>query len=95
LPVETDVDKLVTYCCGLNTLKTDGEEVKLKPDSEYPEWLWKLTLNGAPALEDMDPDTLDYWIRKRDLALRYKNKQMKNKYPEPFLPKRITNLRMA
>ena len=26
---------------GLNILK-DGEEIRLRPDSEYPEWVWEL-----------------------------------------------------
>lgn len=41
LPVETDAKKLVTFLCGSNILK-EGEDVPLKPDSEYPDWLWKL-----------------------------------------------------
>lgn len=38
-PVEKDPNKLVTYCCGLNYF-IEGEEVKLKPDNEYPDWLY-------------------------------------------------------
>ena len=41
LPVETDAEKLVNYVCGSNILK-EGENIKLAPDSEYPEWLWSL-----------------------------------------------------
>lgn len=41
LPVETDTTKLVNYVCGTGLTKT-GEDVKLKDDSEYPEWLWTL-----------------------------------------------------
>lgn len=40
-PVETDPHKLVNYCCGSNIYK-EGEDVKLKPESEYPEWLWSI-----------------------------------------------------
>ena len=57
LPVETDANKLVTYCCGLNLFKEGGEEVQLKPDSEYPEWLWSVKLDGARNLEELDPET--------------------------------------
>lgn len=46
LPVETDAQKLVKFCCGLNILKTGGKEVELKPDSEYPSWLWDLHVDG-------------------------------------------------
>jgi len=40
-PVETDTYKLQEYCCGSNILQ-EGEDVKLKPESEYPEWLFTL-----------------------------------------------------
>ena len=95
MPVETDVNKLVTYCCGLNYLKTGGEEVKLKADSEYPEWLWKLPLDGGPTEEEQDPENIKYWLRKRRIAIAHQQKSLKNKYPEPFIPKRIKNLRLA
>ncbi|GIY90186.1 uncharacterized protein CDAR_581691 [Caerostris darwini] len=60
LPVETDVKKLVNYCCGTNIDK-EGEDVKLKEDSEYPDWLWELRLGPPPPLEEMDPNTKEYW----------------------------------
>jgi len=41
ISVETDAKKLLTYVCGSNIYK-EGEDVKLKPDSEYPDWLWNL-----------------------------------------------------
>lgn len=40
-PVETDPHKLVNYVCGSNIYQ-EGEDVKLKPESEYPEWLWSI-----------------------------------------------------
>lgn len=43
LPVETDPEKLVNFVCGSNILK-QGEDVKLKPDNEYPDWLWTLRI---------------------------------------------------
>ncbi|XP_065570341.1 large ribosomal subunit protein mL54-like [Artemia franciscana] len=71
LPVETDPVKLVTYCCGSNFMK-EGEDIKLKEDSEYPEWLWNLRLKEKN-LEDMDPETLEYWEYVRELNnIRYK-----------------------
>src|SRR5437870_7474620 len=41
LPVVTDPDRLVNYVCGSN-FYTTGEDIKLKPDSEYPDWIWTL-----------------------------------------------------
>jgi large subunit ribosomal protein L54 len=78
----------------LNLLKTGGQEVELKSDSEYPEWLWKLSLAKGPTLEEMEPNTLQWWCRKRRLALRYKNKQMRNQFPQPFLPNSYKKLRL-
>ncbi len=47
LPVETDPVKLVNYVCGSNILK-EGKDVELKPDSEYPDWLWSIRLGMQP-----------------------------------------------
>jgi hypothetical protein len=41
LPVETDPTRIVSHLCGSCITKT-GEDIKLKDDAEYPEWLWKL-----------------------------------------------------
>nr|SVE84043.1 EOG090X0KWJ [Daphnia pulex] len=75
LPVETDPVKLVNYVCGSNILK-EGKDVELKADSEYPDWLWSIRLGNHPALEDMDPNTLQYWRRLRKLSLRRQSKLM-------------------
>lgn len=61
LPTEKNVDKLVSHCCGANYFK-EGEEIKLKDDSEYPEWLWELPLK-PPHLHELDPNTKEYWER--------------------------------
>ncbi|KAM3957217.1 mitochondrial ribosomal protein L54 [Aphomia sociella] len=72
LPVETDPEKLVNYVCGSN-IYTTGEDVKLKEDSEYPEWLW--TLRTKPAtLEELDPNTKEYWLRVRAAGMKRNNK---------------------
>nr|CAG4638188.1 EOG090X0KWJ [Chydorus sphaericus] len=78
LPVETDPEKLVTHLCGSNILK-QGQDVKLKPDSEYPEWLWTLRLGNPPPLEEMDQNTLEYWRRLRKLQLRRQSRLMRLK----------------
>ncbi|XP_015178064.1 PREDICTED: 39S ribosomal protein L54, mitochondrial [Polistes dominula] len=75
-PVEKDTNKLVTYVCGSNYLK-EGEDIKLKPDSEYPDWLWTIPLT-PPRLEDMDPNTKQYWRRLRKLGLQ--NNNLKRKF---------------
>lgn len=44
LPVETDPQKLHDYVCGANLVKENREEIKVKEDHEYPDWLWELRL---------------------------------------------------
>nr|CAG4644487.1 EOG090X0KWJ [Lepidurus arcticus] len=77
IPVETDPQKLVTFVCGSNVLKTGGDDIQLKADSEYPDWLWELRLGPPPALEELDPDTLAYWRRLRKISLRRNCQLMK------------------
>ncbi|XP_015117996.1 39S ribosomal protein L54, mitochondrial [Diachasma alloeum] len=84
LPVETDTNKLVNYVCGSNIYK-EGEDIKLKPESEYPDWLWTLWTENPPALEDLDPNTKAYWRKLRKMGLRRNNikslhKQKKTSY---------------
>ncbi|XP_013148175.1 PREDICTED: 39S ribosomal protein L54, mitochondrial [Papilio polytes] len=72
LPVETDPEKLVSQVCGSNIYIT-GEDVKLKDDSEYPDWLWNL--NWTPKkLEELDPNTKEYWKRVRAAGMRRNNR---------------------
>lgn len=69
LPVETDPQKLTTHCCGANIYKT-SEEIKLKPNSEYPDWLWQIRLGPPPPLDELDPNSKEYWQRVRTSAIR-------------------------
>ncbi|KAJ8924180.1 hypothetical protein NQ315_006971 [Exocentrus adspersus] len=73
LPVETDPERLVNYACGTNIYKT-GEDIRLKPDSEYPDWLWNIRLGPPPPLEELDPNSKEYWKRIRTIAMRRNNK---------------------
>ncbi|CAK1589413.1 unnamed protein product [Parnassius mnemosyne] len=73
LPVETDPVKLVSQVCGSNIYIT-GEDVKLKDDSEYPDWLWTLNTGRPPRIEELDPNTKQYWLRVRAAGMRRNNK---------------------
>lgn len=73
LPVETDPVKLVNYVCGSNIYKI-GEDVPIKPDDEYPEWLWNLRTGPPPPLEELDQESKEYWSRIRTMARRRINK---------------------
>ena len=50
LPVETDPVKLVNFVCGSNYSK-EGKDVELKPDNEYPDWLWTLRIGLYATLD--------------------------------------------
>ena len=43
MDTETNPDKLVNYVCGSN-YKIEGEDVKLGPDSDYPDWLFTMNV---------------------------------------------------
>lgn len=80
LPVETDPEKLVRYCCGSNILK-EGQDVELGPDEAYPSWLWELPLDGPPPLSELDPESLEYWETLHRQALLHQNR-MRSKAPK-------------
>lgn len=61
--VESDPKKLLNYCCGANIF-IEGSDPEIKPDSEYPEWLWTLrTERGGQNLSELDSSTSIYWKR--------------------------------
>ncbi|XP_034946306.1 39S ribosomal protein L54, mitochondrial isoform X2 [Chelonus insularis] len=68
-PVEKDPKKLISFVCGSNILKEGGQDVEIKPDSEYPDWLWTIRLGPPPPLEEMDPNTKQYWRRLRAMKI--------------------------
>ncbi|KAJ8962628.1 hypothetical protein NQ318_001021 [Aromia moschata] len=74
--LETDPEKLVKYVCGSNIYKT-GEDILLKPDSEYPDWLWSIRTGPAPPLEELDPNSRQYWKRIRKMGMK-RNNQLGN-----------------
>ncbi|XP_064621094.1 large ribosomal subunit protein mL54-like [Lineus longissimus] len=79
LEVETDPEKLVNYCCGANYFKA-GEDPKIKPDEEYPDWLWELRTERRPIpLEELDQDDPYYWRRLRKMHFRRATQLMKKK----------------
>ena len=69
LDVETDPEKLVNYCCGAN-YNLEGEEVKLKPNEEYPDWLFTMDVKRPrpKSWEIEDKESLAYFEACRDEA---------------------------
>jgi len=76
MPVETDPKRLVNFVCGSN-IYIKGEDVKIKPDSEYPDWLWTIHTGPPKKLEELDPETKQYWRKLRQVALRRNNQLQK------------------
>ncbi|XP_035748888.1 39S ribosomal protein L54, mitochondrial [Egretta garzetta] len=69
---------LATHAMGVNYLK-DGPEVALKPDSEYPDWLFQIHLGPPKKLEELDPDSVEYWRRLRKYNMWQRNRLKKGK----------------
>lgn len=78
IPVETDPKKLVSFVCGSN-ISVKGEDVKIKQDSEYPDWLWTLHTGPPKTLDELDPETKTYWRKLRQIGLRRNNTMQKLK----------------
>ncbi|CAF1234189.1 unnamed protein product [Didymodactylos carnosus] len=93
LDAETDPVKLVNYCSGLN-YKKDQEPVKLKPDNEYPEWLFNLYNLERWYPEDLeDKETWRYWRRYRRDGRRAIAIATKDRFPLRSIPKWLRELR--
>ncbi|XP_053228301.1 39S ribosomal protein L54, mitochondrial [Podarcis raffonei] len=71
-----DAAILTTHAVGVNIYK-EGPEVALKPDSEYPEWLFQMHLGPPKKLEELDPETHEYWQKLRKLNIWQENKLKK------------------
>ncbi|XP_029904713.1 large ribosomal subunit protein mL54 [Myripristis murdjan] len=59
-----DPVRLTSHAVGLNTLK-QGEDPKLKPAEEYPQWLFLMNLGKPKNLQELEPDSWEYWKRLR------------------------------
>jgi hypothetical protein len=91
LKVEEDPHKLVNNCCGAN-YHIEGEEIKLKADEEYPEWLWSLPLR-PPRVHELDPKTKEYWERLEEVGRQQMwKKRSVSRQPYKIVSERIIRL---
>ncbi|XP_051028976.1 39S ribosomal protein L54, mitochondrial [Acomys russatus] len=74
----TDPTWLTTHAMGVNIYK-EGQDVALKPASEYPEWLFQMNLGPPKKLEELEPDSREYWRLLRKLNIWRHNRLSKNK----------------
>lgn len=74
----TDPTRLATHAMGANIYK-EGPDVALKPDSEYPEWLFQMNLGPPKKLEELEPESREYWRLLRKLNIWRHNRLSKNK----------------
>ncbi|KAL1789464.1 39S ribosomal protein L54, mitochondrial [Sigmodon hispidus] len=56
----TDPIQLTTHAMGINMYK-EGQDVALKPDPEYTEWLFQMNLGPPKMLEELEPESHEYW----------------------------------
>ncbi|XP_008290810.1 39S ribosomal protein L54, mitochondrial-like [Stegastes partitus] len=72
----TDPVRLTSHAVGVNIFK-QGDDPKLKPHEEYPEWLFQLNLGNAQKLSELESDTWQYWRRLRKENIWRTNKLQK------------------
>nr|XP_019599486.1 PREDICTED: 39S ribosomal protein L54, mitochondrial [Rhinolophus sinicus] len=74
----TDPNRLTTHAMGVNIYK-EGQDVVLKPDAEYPEWLFQMNVGPPKKLEELDPETREYWRLLRKHNIWRHNRLSKNR----------------
>uniref|UniRef100_A0AC35TNP6 39S ribosomal protein L54, mitochondrial n=1 Tax=Rhabditophanes sp. KR3021 TaxID=114890 RepID=A0AC35TNP6_9BILA len=82
--VESDAEKLCKFVCINYYTEVKEHGPAIKPDSEYPAWLFELDLSPAKELEDLDPE-VDGWnyyraLRTRQIEQNRRIKKLQTKF---------------
>uniref|UniRef100_A0A7E4VGM3 Large ribosomal subunit protein mL54 n=1 Tax=Panagrellus redivivus TaxID=6233 RepID=A0A7E4VGM3_PANRE len=81
--IEEDAEKLCKFVCVNYFVEGKEPGPEILPNSEYPDWLFKLDLSPPKQLEDLDPevDGWKYWeavkARRQQQALRHEKLRLK------------------
>ncbi|KAM8889171.1 large ribosomal subunit protein mL54 [Synchiropus picturatus] len=73
-----DPVRLTAYAVGVNIFK-QGEDPKLRAVEEYPEWLFQINLGEAKRLNELEPESWEYWKRLRKENIWRSNRLGKGK----------------
>ncbi|XP_048415597.1 large ribosomal subunit protein mL54 [Stegostoma tigrinum] len=73
-----DPEILTTHAVGVNIYQ-QGKDPELRPDTEYPEWLFTLNLGPPKSLDELDPESWEYWKLIRKQHMWQDNKVRKGK----------------
>ncbi|CAF2331244.1 unnamed protein product [Rotaria sp. Silwood2] len=92
IDAETDPEKLVKYCCGLN-YKKDQEPIEIKAVSAYPDWLFGLEKLDKIDIDQLDKDTWEYWTRYNEQGDEYLRIINEKRFPERYIPTWLKELR--
>ena len=65
----------VERCAGAN-FYTEGEDPILKPDEEYPDWLWQLPTRPVE-LHEMEEGSKEYWRKLSKMRCIQNNEDSK------------------
>ncbi|CAI4223133.1 unnamed protein product [Auanema sp. JU1783] len=82
--VSDEAEKLATHACINFYVQGEEPGPPIKPDSEYPQWLFELDLSSPKELEDLDQerDGWLYWraLRKRQISQNRRIEKLKLRF---------------
>lgn len=92
IEAETDPEKLVNFCCGLN-YKKEQAPIEIKADATYPDWLFGLEKLDKIDLDQLDKNTWEYWTRYNEQGEEFLRGINEKRFPERYIPPWLKELR--